>query len=206
MLRNQDALNDEQVPAGQVPTHNSVGKQFKRLKTAEALSEADSVLIVTDTTVGERGVGFVDLANQVIAQNVNPQQAGMAAVLAGVIQAACQPNGAIHNAIHNACQPGGSVHQLVHDALDSVEARSDARRANRSRQSLASLIYPLPDRNGNLPGMFPPSLDRFWSMTAAVANQLLQFYNIIDLPMQATLDQKRRRLAVHCDIQLPTHA
>jgi hypothetical protein len=86
-----------------------------------------------------------------------------------------------------------------------MENRSEARRENANRTSSTSRLIPLTNKNGELPNNFPDTLGLFWNMNAATANNLIAFYQIADLPAHTTLDQKRRRLALYCAIQLATH-
>jgi hypothetical protein len=126
----EQALHDENRDPNQVPTHGDIGRQYKRLKVADNLSDMVDAQNVTETTVGERTVGLVNLSLQSLTDTMDPSQAGLIAVIqtavTNAINTACGPDGAVTNAISTACGPNGAVTNAINTACGPNGAVTNA--------------------------------------------------------------------------------
>lgn len=186
MPRDLDALNDEQADPGQIPTATQVGRQSKRVRTAETLSSVANLPEITESTVGDREVGLVGLALRNIIETPNLQHAAIGAVMTTVLE--------------GACMPGGSIFRM----FSIMETRSECRRRNQTRLSRESNLEVMPNLAGDTPPNFSLTSHSFWVMPAQMADSLVNFYDLPRLT-RASLDRKRQELAAYCGIPAPTH-
>ncbi|KAJ3112382.1 hypothetical protein HK098_008150 [Nowakowskiella sp. JEL0407] len=98
MLTNAIAQNDEVIPQNTIPNSSDIGRQLKRLRVAEGMTDVEGSIITTED-VGERGIKFVRMSIQNIAQNADAEEAAMSAVLSEKINSECRPNGEIDRTI-----------------------------------------------------------------------------------------------------------
>ena len=190
MLDANDALNDENVLPNQVPTHAEIGRQFKRIRTAEILSDCVSTPQVQDQSLGQRASHFVDmsLAN-IVGQPPQGENPPWIAAMGAVVQ----------QAIDNACGPNGAISNAFSSAFNTREIKEEARYTNKSKRRRNDHITALPARIGQLPP-FPLTSNAFWNMNLHTANSLLAAYG---LEQPRTMDAKRGKIATYCRIQYP---
>jgi hypothetical protein len=117
MYSTQDALRDENMDPNQISQNVDIGRQYKRLRIASDLSKHIETENVDVATVGARAVGLVNLSIQSLTGNLNPNQAGLVAI----IQAA------VANAFNQACGPDGAVTDVINQALQRSERNLTAR-------------------------------------------------------------------------------
>lgn len=238
------AETDENVLDGNVPEAATIGRQFKRLRTAEILEDHLDAATVNEAVIGDRATALVDLTIRRLA-NEDPgapivaliQKAVTEAIkdacapggaishaiiaactpngpvataitaacapgaaISNAITAACAPGGAVTNAITGACAPAGAVTNTISRLIGVSERRQIARLKNQAIGSGTGTLFPLPDTNGEVPDLFPTTVDEFWAVNGPLADQLLEAYC---LPEGGTLAAKKKRLAQFCGIRYP---
>jgi hypothetical protein len=182
------AENDETIPPGQIPSDQQIGRQVKRLKVAQEMSNLPEFPSVTQDTVGQRATSLTAMGLQRLAQTEDTNEARLFEIVQLTLQAATQPGGSIHALFQSLQQQTQSLQQN----RIAAEARQEIRYGNSRAFARENVIQAFPNQNGEDPVDFPATVGGFWRLGRP---QVVAFLNHVGLPTVGGLPVQRQRWA-----------